>query len=125
MGDGEVRDRGRSVLLAGTGINLALGVLYTWSIFKGAIRQSVVEGAPGGFGWELSSINDPYAVCCLVFALAMIVAGKCQDMFGPRVTSIIGGLLVGVGFLWISTTTAYMSWVLGFGVMVGTGIAFG
>ena len=35
-------DRGKIVTAAGTGINLALGVLYTWSIFKGAIKQSII-----------------------------------------------------------------------------------
>jgi OFA family oxalate/formate antiporter-like MFS transporter len=33
--------RGWTVVMAGTGINLALGILYTWSIFKGAIAESI------------------------------------------------------------------------------------
>lgn len=118
-------DKGRMVIIAGTGINLALGILYTWSIFKVAIKQSIEEGGAGAFNWSLASINDPYAVCCLVFACAMIIAGKCQDTLGPRVTAFIGGLLVGLGFIWISQSTAYMSWIIGFGFLVGTGIAFG
>lgn len=118
-------DKSRIVTASGTGINLALGVLYTWSIFKGAIKQSIDTGGTGAFSWDLASLNDPYAVCCLVFAFAMILAGKCQDTLGPRITATIGGILVGLGFIWISQTTAYMSWVLGFGVLVGTGIAFG
>ena len=118
-------DKGKMVTIAGTGINLALGILYTWSIFKVAIKQSIEEGGAGAFNWSLASINDPYAVCCLVFACAMIIAGKCQDTLGPRVTAFIGGLLVGLGFIWISQSTAYMSWIIGFGFLVGTGIAFG
>ena len=118
-------DKGKMVTIAGTGINLALGILYTWSIFKVAIKQSIEAGGAGAFNWNLASINDPYAVCCLVFACAMIIAGKCQDTLGPRVTSFIGGLLVGLGFIWISQSTAYMSWIIGFGFLVGTGIAFG
>jgi len=119
------KSRGMIVALAGTGINLALGVLYTWSIFKDAIRQSIEAGGPGSFNWDLASLNDPYAVCCLVFSLSMIAAGRCQDKLGPRITAIIGGVLVGLGFIWISQSTAYLSWVLGFGVLVGAGIAFG
>ena len=92
-------NRGWSVVLAGIGINLALGILYTWSIFKGAIRSSIEAGGPDAFNWDLSAINDPYAVCCLVFACTMILAGKVQDSFGPRITAFIGGLLVGIGFL--------------------------
>lgn len=110
---------------AGTGINLALGVLYTWSIFKGEIRASIEEGGAGSFNWNMASLNDPYAVCCLVFACMMILGGKCQDSFGPGKTAAIGGALVGLGFVWISQTTSYISWILGFGVLVGTGIAFG
>ena len=103
--------------LAGLGINLALGVLYTWSMFKGAIEKD--------FGWKGSQLNDPYALCCLVFAFVMILAGRCQDKLGPRLTATIGGLLVGAGLLLISTTNSYTVWVLGFGVLVGTGIGFG
>ena len=119
------KDKGLLVISAGTGINLALGVLYTWSIFKGAIRTSIETGGEGAFNWDLASLNDPYAVCCLVFACTMIAAGRVQDRFGPRITAFIGGLLVGLGFLWISQTTNYWGWIAGFGVLVGGGIAFG
>ncbi len=117
--------KGVIVTAAGTGINLALGVLYTWSIFKGAIKQSIQAGGPGAFQWNPATLNDPYAVCCIVFACMMIVAGRIQDTFGPRITAILGGVLVGLGFIWISSTTSYLSWVLGFGVLAGSGIAFG
>ena len=109
--------KGWRVALAGLGINLALGVLYTWSMFKAAIEKD--------FGWKGSQLNDPYALCCLVFAFAMILAGRCQDKFGPRLTASIGGLLVAAGMILISTTNSYAVWVLGFGVLVGTGIGFG
>ena len=120
-----VTNKGWTVTFAGTGINLALGILYTWSIFKAAIKKSIETGGQGAFDWNLSSLNDPYAICCIVFAFAMILAGKCQDRFGPRVTAFIGGLLVGVGFIWISQTTDYVSWILGFGLLAGIGIGFG
>ena len=117
--------RGWTVVLAGTGINLALGILYTWSLFKGAIADSIARGGAGAFAWDKASINDPYATACLMFALAMIVAGKVQDKFGPRITCMIGGLMVGAGFIWISQTTSYWAWIAGFGVMAGMGIGFG
>lgn len=120
-----IKNRGWTVTFSGTGINLALGILYTWSIFKGAIRQSIEKGGEGAFSWNLASLNDPYAVCCIVFAFAMILSGKCQDRFGPRMTALIGGIMVGLGFIWISQTTSYLAWVLGFGVLAGTGIGFG
>jgi OFA family oxalate/formate antiporter-like MFS transporter len=110
-------NRGWLVTFSGTGINLALGILYTWSMFKGAIEKE--------FGWKGSQLNDPYALCCLVFAFAMILAGRCQDKFGPRLTASIGGLLVGAGFLLCSTANSYVIWLLGFGALAGIGIGFG
>ena len=125
MSTSGVKNRGWMVTFAGMGINLALGILYTWSIFKGAIAKSIESGGEGAFNWELAALNDPYAVCCIVFAFAMILAGRCQDKLGPRITALMGGLLVGVGFTWISTTTNYWAWVAGFGVLAGVGIGFG
>jgi OFA family oxalate/formate antiporter-like MFS transporter len=112
-----ISNRGWRVTFAGTGINLALGVLYTWSMFKGAIGKE--------FGWKDAQLNDPYALCCLIFAFSMIFAGRCQDKVGPRWTASLGGLLVGAGLVLISTTQSYMAWVIGFGVLVGLGLGFG
>lgn len=120
-----VKNRGWSVVMAGTGINLALGILYVWSIFKVSILSSIEEGTLGGFNWNPASVNDPYAVACLMFAFSMILAGRVQDRFGPRVTALLGGLLVGAGFVLVSQTTSYLLWVVGFGVMAGAGIGFG
>jgi len=118
-------NKGWQVTMAGLGINLALGVLYAWSIFKGAIKSSIEAGGPDAFNWSLSSINDPYALCCLMFAFAMIVAGKCQDKLGPARTALIGGLLVGAGFTMMSFSNSYAAWVVGFGVLAGSGFGFG
>jgi len=116
--DGEqIKNRGWIVTFSGMGINLALGVLYTWSMFKSSIEKT--------FGWDAARLNDPYATCCLVFAFAMILAGRCQDKIGPRTTAFVGGLLVGIGMLISSMTTNYWAWVIGFGVFVGVGIGFG
>lgn len=116
---------GWKVVAAGTTINLALGVLYAWSIFKGAIKASIEKGGPGAFQWEMASINDPYALCCLTFAFAMILAGKCQDKIGPAKTALIGGVLVGSGFSLMAFSNSYAAWVTGFGVLAGAGFGFG
>ena len=120
----KIKNRGWSVTTAGIGINLALGILYTWSMFKMAIKDSIVAG-DGRFEWSLSSLNDPYAVCCLAFAFSMIFAGRLQDKFSPRITALIGGVLTGLGLMWISQSYSLWVWILGFGVLTGTGLGFG
>ena len=84
------KTRGWVVTFAGTGINLALGVLYTWSVIKAAI--------PAEWGWTAAQKSDPYALACFVFAIAMIPAGRLQDKIGPRWVATIGGAAVALGF---------------------------
>jgi MFS family permease len=119
-----IKNRGWSVTMAGLGINLALGILYTWSIFKQAIQESILSG-DGRYNWDLASLNDPFAVCCLMFTIAMVFAGRIQDKLSPRVTAIMGGILTGAGLIVISQTTSLLFWILGFGVLTGLGLGFG
>ncbi len=111
------RNRGWSVTFAGTGINLALGVLYTWSVIS--------KGVPASWNWSESDKSLPYAVACLIFSVMMVPAGRMQDKLGPRIVATIGGILVGAGLIFASRTTSPIGYVLGFGVLAGTGIGFG
>ena len=112
------KNRGWIVTFSGTGINLALGVLYTWSVIKGSI--------PDSWGWDAASKALPYSVACLIFSLAMIPAGRLQDKIGPRWVATIGGILVGVGCLVAGAMgSSLMGFVIGFGVLGGIGIGFG
>ncbi len=120
----EVKNLGWRVTFAGLGINLALGILYTWSIFKMSIKESIVSG-DGVFNWSLASLNDPYAVCCMVFAFAMIFAGRVQDRTSPKVTAVIGGILTGSGLIVIAFSTSWIVWIIGFGILMGLGLGFG
>ena len=112
-----VKNRGWTVVSAGLGINLALGVLYTWSV--------VSKGIPDAWGWSESARSLPYSVACLVFSLIMVPAGRMQDRIGPRIVASIGGLLVGIGMLTSSQTTTTLGFILGFGLLAGAGIGFG
>ncbi|MFW5687675.1 MAG: OFA family MFS transporter [Bacteroidota bacterium] len=119
------KNRGWLVVFAGLTINLALGILYSWSIFKDAIYQSMQTGGEGAFAWNEAALNDPFAICILVFAFTTILAGKIQDKKGPRITATIGGILVAAGFTVLAFTTSYALWVFGFGILSGIGIGFG
>lgn len=110
-------NRGWIVTFAGTGINLALGVLYTWSVIS--------KGVPDSWGWSEMDKSLPYSMACLVFSLIMVPAGRMQDRIGPRTVATIGGILVGVGMIMASCTTSPMGYIIGFGVLAGAGIGFG
>jgi OFA family oxalate/formate antiporter-like MFS transporter len=113
------KNHGWTVTLAGTGINLALGVLYSWSILGAGMDRS-------GWNWSASEKSLPYSVACLVFCLVMVPAGRMQDRLGPRWVAAMGGLLVGAGMILASALgNSLAGYVIGFGVLAGAGIGFG
>ncbi|TFH18104.1 MAG: MFS transporter [Lentisphaerales bacterium] len=114
-----VKNLGWRVVFAGLGINLALGVLYSWSVVKVAIQER-------NWGWTDFQRSLPYSVACLVFALIMVPAGRLQDKKGPRLAATIGGVLVGIGLLVTGLVgNSLTGYIIGFGLLVGAGIGFG
>ncbi|HEY3374224.1 MAG TPA: OFA family MFS transporter [Candidatus Aquicultor sp.] len=116
--------RGWTVVSAATALNLALGVLYSWSIIAKALKEPIEQG---GFGWVATQTQLPYAVACGMFAIMMVFAGRAQDKFGPRIVATIGGALVGIGLIIASFASAHnIIWaIIGFGVLAGSGIGLG
>lgn len=112
-----VKNLGWRVTFAGMGINLALGVLYTWSVIS--------KGIPDEWQWSEADKSWPYAVACLVFCLVMVPAGRMQDRIGPRIVATVGGILVGAGMILASFTTTPTGYIIGFGVLAGAGIGCG
>ncbi|MHC4881596.1 MAG: L-lactate MFS transporter [Planctomycetota bacterium] len=112
-----VGQHGWRVAFAGMGINLALGILYTWSVIS--------KGIPDEWGWNETHKVLPYMFCCLIFSVIMVPAGRMQDKIGPRSVAAIGGILVGIGFIIASMTTTLIGYIIGFGVLAGAGIGFG
>ncbi len=113
----EIKNHGWRVTFAGMGINLALGILYTWSVIS--------EGVPEAWGWSETHKSLPYALACLVFAAVMVPAGRMQDKLGPRLVATIGGILVGAGMIMASFFTSPVGYIIGFGILAGAGIGFG
>ncbi|MCK4959584.1 MAG: OFA family MFS transporter [Planctomycetes bacterium] len=113
----EYKNLGWRNTFAGMGINLALGILYTWSVIS--------KGVPDDWGWSETDKSLPYMIACLIFSLVMVPAGRMQDKIGPRIVASVGGVLVGIGFLMASMTTSSVGFIIGFGVLAGAGIGCG
>ncbi len=109
--------KGWTVTFAGMGVNMALGVLYAWSVIKKAI--------PSEWGWDDADKALPYSIACIVFAVMMVPAGRLQDKIGPRWVATVGGILTGLGCILASFATSVLWYVLGFGILAGAGIGLG
>lgn len=116
--------RGWVVTFSGMGLNLALGVLYAWSVFGKQLTEAVDKG---GFGWTKTGAALPYTIGIAFFSAMMVPAGRLQDKFGPRIVSTFGALLTGIGLIVASFASPenMLPALLGFGVMAGTGIGLG
>ena len=89
-------------------INLCLGNLYSWSVFRIPLQKA--------YGWTAAEATVPFALSIVFFAVAMVIAGRMQDKMGPRTVGMVGGVLVGAGFI--------LSGVMG-STLTGLYIAFG
>src|SRR5436190_11354779 len=104
-------------VVGGILMNLALGSLYGWSVFVLPLEKE--------FGWVRADTSLVYTIAIVCFALSFIVAGRIQDLKGPRICAAIGGILVSAGFVLASFTSSLIALYLTFGVVVGLGNGFG
>ncbi|NBO92796.1 MAG: MFS transporter [Planctomycetia bacterium] len=122
--------RAYMVVAAGTAVNLCLGILYAWSVWKAALVGKTPGEPMQGLdeGWHYLSDAQAtwaYAICGITFALCMIPAGRVQDRFGPRVGAVAGGLFLALGCVVAGLMKSYLGLILGFGLLGGIGMGFG
>ena len=109
--------RAWTVAIAGTIINLCLGVLYAWSVFSKALQDNL--------GMSATETSVPYSVAVIVFALFMVPAGIMLDKIGPRALLITSGLLIGIGMLIAGLLLNVVGLIIGFGIIAGAAMGFG
>lgn len=113
-------ESGRWVFIAlGLVINLCLGSVYSWSVFRKPLEDLLnISATQSGL---------PYVLLLAFFAAFMPITGGFLDRYGPRIVGVIGGILVGAG--WVLSRFAPNITVLAvtYGVVtgIGVGVAYG
>jgi len=111
-----LKNRGILVTIAGTAALLALGVLYSWSVFKANI--------PAEWGWLETQKSLPYSVACVVFSIMTFVGARLLSRYSPRLIVSAGGIMAGLGVIISSFSSSPWAFTLAFGVLLGSGIGF-
>ena len=105
------------VVVGGVLMNLALGVIYAWSVF--------VAPFDADFGWTRTQVSVVFTIAILSIGSWFVVAGFLQDRFGPRRVAAAGGILYALGFFLASQTESLLWLYVTFGALAGAGNGFG
>lgn len=108
-------EQGRWIFIVlGSFINLCLGSVYSYSIFRKPLEELFSVGA--------TQSGLPYVLVLAFFALLMPVTGGFLEKLGPRTISIIGGAFVGAGWMLSRWAPGIGVLALTYGVITGAGV---
>lgn len=113
------RDRRWDLVVIGILINMSLGTVYSWSVFR--------EPLVAAFGFSTAETARPYSVFLALFAFSMPLGGRLQTRIGTRTTMAIGALLVAAGWISAGTVSTIGALAITYGVVggIGVGLAYG
>ncbi len=103
-------------LVTGVFTMLFSGVLYAWSILKIPFKED--------FGWDDKALALNFTLTMCFFCLGAFFGSLICKRIGPKITLIIAGLLVGVGFIstgFLNESLPYLLYVT-YALLAGTGI---
>jgi OFA family oxalate/formate antiporter-like MFS transporter len=104
-------------VIATIAIQLCLGTAYIWSVFQAGITESLFSG-------NNADAALTFSLLLAVLGIGSTIGGKMSDKIGPRLTVIIGGIVLSIGFFGASLVTSAAPWMLWvtYGVLGGLGM---
>jgi OFA family oxalate/formate antiporter-like MFS transporter len=114
MSTQKVKSRG-FVVLGAILIQLALGAIYAWSVFTPSLIHD---------GWSKADTQWVFSVGLVSFAVVMVMAGRKLNTWGPQKLTIIGGIVLGLGYFLAGVigTTDFIPLLILIGLVGGAGI---
>lgn len=103
-----------TILIASMIINMCIGSAYAWSVFQNPLISM--------FGWSTSDTSLAFTLSLSLVPVAMIGAGRIQDRFGPRLVTMAGGIVFGLGLVLTSQISSLPGLYLSYGLLGGFGI---
>lgn len=112
---GRPAEQGRWLLIPlGMMIMLCLGSVYAWSVFRTPLENEL--------GISATQSLLPYTFALVFYAATMPIAGFFIPRVGTRAMTVIGGLVVGLGYILASFANGVGLLVFAYGVIAGTGV---
>jgi MFS transporter, OFA family, oxalate/formate antiporter len=106
------------IAAAGVVMQIALGAVYAWSVFRIPLTQA--------FGWTISEVTLTFTIAIFVLGFAAFAGGLWMRRVGPRTVAVASGVLYGVGVLLAGFSDGRLWWMYGsYGLMGGIGLGLG
>ncbi len=106
------------IAVAGVVMQVALGAVYAWSVFRIPLTQA--------FGWTIPEVTLAFTIDILVVGFASFAGGLWMRRVGPRTVAIVAGVLYGAGTFGASLSAGRLWWLyLSYGIIAGTGLGLG
>lgn len=105
-------------------IQFCLGAIYAWSVFTKPLSVSLADG--GTYGFTAGQTQWIFSLGLATFAVIMVLAGRWQAKTGPRPIAMLGGIVLGLGYILggLLGKTFYAQLVC-IGLIGGAGIGLG
>jgi len=106
--------------IAGAGfiMQMALGAVYAWSVFKTPLTKQ--------FHWSTPDVTLTFTICIFVLGVSAFFGGLWLNKTTPRTVALVGGFLYGLGVFLASFSADKLWWLyLSYGVIGGVGLGFG
>lgn len=102
-------------VVLGIVMNVCLGAVYAYSIFLKPVKEAFA-------GISSFQAGLPFMVFLAFFAVTMFFGGRIMEKLGPRKLGMIGGIIVGLGWLLSSFAPNIWMLTLTYGVIAGSGV---
>ena len=106
--------------IAGAGVvmQLALGAVYAWSVFRKPLSEE--------YGAAVTEVNVTFTLTIVFLGISAFFGGLWMAKVGPRTVALAAGLLYGLGLIGASFASESLTLLyLTYGVLAGIGIGLG
>lgn len=108
-------ERGRWIFIPlGIILFMCLGTVYSWSVFRKPLENLFNIGA--------TQSGLPYMLFLASYAALMPISGGFIDKYSPKLIIILGGILVGSGWILSAYATSISALAITYGIVAGGGV---
>jgi OFA family oxalate/formate antiporter-like MFS transporter len=106
------------IAVAGVVMQIALGAVYAWSVFRNPLTQS--------YGWTVSQATLIFELAIFMLGLSAFTGGLWLKTAGPRRVAVVGGVCYGLGTVLAGQAGGnLLLFTLSYGVLGGIGLGLG